>query len=92
MISTILTILTSVFDLIEQFTVGFTAHSDLLTTIFSFAMFFLYFQMLYYLRLFRKTAQMVRMVIEITKDMKNFLLLMLTSTIALAHWEYIYTD
>ena len=55
-------------------------------------MLFMYLQLFYFLRIFKPTAQMVRMIVEITKDMSSFLIMMIIAIFAIAHWTYIFTD
>lgn len=44
------------------------------------------------MRVFEKTANMGRMIIEMTKDMYAFLIFMFIVIFAMAHWTYIFLD
>ena len=49
----------------------------------------LYFKIFYFLRIFFETGYLVRMIIEIVKDMRNFVLILLISVFAFANSYYI---
>ena len=89
LISCILNITVTLLDL---FSILDMRHGNdlLITSFFSFAMFMMYLKLFYFMRIFKKHANMVRMIIEITKDMKSFLFLMLLAIIGLGHWAYLF--
>ena len=49
----------------------------------------LYFKLFYFMRIFNSTAYLVRMIIEIVKDMKNFVWVLMIATMAFANAYYI---
>jgi hypothetical protein len=49
----------------------------------SFALIILWIKLFYFMRVFESNSQLIRMIIEIVKDMKNFLIVLLIGIIAL---------
>lgn len=61
------------------------ASEQLVTTLSGIAVLFLWLKMFYFGRIFLSTAAMIRMIIEITVDMKYFLLVLIISICAFAN-------
>jgi hypothetical protein len=55
----------------------------------SISVFFMYLKLFYFMRLFAPTAALIRMIIEICKDMYVFLILFFFAVIAFANTQYI---
>ena len=55
----------------------------------SFALIVLWIKLFYFMRVFESTSQLIRMIIEIVNDMKNFLIVLLIGIIAFTGGLYI---
>lgn len=51
-------------------------------TVLSIISFFMWFKFLYFLRIFRSTGYLIRMIFEVIKDMKNFFIVLLLTIAA----------
>ena len=50
----------------------------------------MYIKIFYYLRIFNRTASLVRLIIETSKDMVYFLIILVLSVAAIGHWYFIF--
>ena len=59
-------------------------NNELQRTINSFITFFMWFKLLYFLRIFKTTGYLIGMILEVVKDMRHFFLVLLVTIIAFA--------
>ena len=85
LISVLLNLITSLMDTLDHLEV-ISISNDVMKVMHSFTMLLMYFQVLYFMRILKTTAKLVRYVVEIMKEMRSFLLLMIVSILAIAHW------
>ena len=52
----------------------------------------MYVKLFYYMRLFKRTASLVRLIAEVSKDMVFFLILLMIAVFAFGHWFYLFTN
>ena len=50
----------------------------------------MYLKLFYFLRIFARTAALVRLIIETTKDMIYFLIILMLGVTAIGHWFYVF--
>jgi len=56
--------------------------SDVERTVLAIVTFFMWMKFLYFLRIFKETGYLIRMIIEVIKDMRNFFLVLLITVAA----------
>jgi hypothetical protein len=61
---------------------GFTVTNSFLRSVHAIASFFMWFKLLYFMRIFRNTSYLIRMIITVIYDMRSFLLLLFITIIA----------
>jgi hypothetical protein len=69
--------------------IGETVDEATTRTILSITTFFMWFKFLYFLRIFKNTGYLIRMIIEVCYDMRHFFLVLLITVIAFGHSFYI---
>jgi hypothetical protein len=73
--------LISLLLLIDQLS-SFELSLSIVRTILSLTTFFMWFKFLYFLRIFKSTGYLIRMIFEVIKDMRNFFLVLLITIAA----------
>ena len=63
---------------------GIEVNNNLQRSINSFITFFMWFKLLYFLRIFKTTGYLIGMILEVIKDMRHFFLVLLVTIIAFA--------
>lgn len=81
-----------VLDLLDTLNDGKNRSYDPFTLqiVLAFSVLTMYIKIFYFLRIFKRTAALVRLIIETTKDMTYFLIILLLGILAIGHWYYIF--
>jgi len=66
----------------------YTLPTNVIRVIMAVAVFFMWFKLLYFLRIFKDTGYLIRMIIEVVADMRFFLLILFVSQIAFGNAIY----